>query len=78
MSSEVFSRTESVFFVCGGGTQQGGCTLQYILDNGGFSGFDKSKIMDINGDPVGASSNASYNNTNGNVICSDPGEFDNA
>ncbi len=52
MSNEVFSRRSSVFFVCGGHAAAGGCTLEYLIDNGGFADFDKSLIMDENGDPI--------------------------
>ena len=78
MSVEVFSEKETVFFVCGGHANAGGCTLQYVLDNGGFSGFDKSKIMDGNGDPIISISNGTYRNATGIVECGTPGDFDDA
>ena len=78
MSSEVFSEKETVFFVCGGHSQVGGCTLQYVFDNGGFSGFDKSKIMDGNGDPIISVSDATYRNATGIIEEGTPGDFDDA
>jgi len=78
MSDEVFSRVPSVFFVCGGSNPAGGCTLQYVLDNGGFANFDKSLIMDGAGGPIAETSSAPYNNTTGVITESIEGEPDDA
>ena len=78
MSHEVFSRTESVFFVCDGIEKAGGCTLQYILDNGGFANFDKSKIMDGAGEPIAIGLSATYEDATGIITEGTPGDFDDA
>ena len=78
MSSEVFSRADTVLFVHGLASTNaaGGCTVDYILANGGFKDFDLSLIMDANGDPKYTSTGATYNDSDGWITAASPGDFD--
>ena len=80
MSNEVFSRVPSVFFVhpdshAGEG---GGCTLQFVLDNGGFADFDHHLIMAEDGAAIGYSSEATYNKDTGVITEENPNDFEKA
>ena len=53
----VFNNKDSVFFVGGTGDKSGhvyagGCTKEFVDENGGFADFDLSIIMNDNGQPV--------------------------
>ena len=67
MSNEVFADKSTVFFVCGGHAEAGGCTLEYVLDNSnnGFADFDKSLIMQENGNPISNQMHGTYTNATG-------------
>ena len=74
MSEEVFSRRSSVFFVCDGIVKAGGCTLDYVIENGGFADFDKSLIMDGAGDPIVNNIHGTYDDATG-IISAGGGYF---